>query len=219
MNPARFQYMACARQLAFGLGLAGFAGLLLAGLYRNLVLEQRAPPLSNQYGAYVNQLAASEDWEAVLRALRLAASLDLIETRVESEIIPNLVRLARREGDRESELVAWRSLAQRRPDDPVAHLQLAWLLLSTSSPVDAAREEAELHARWALGLEPVSVPARVSLGRVALLEGDVEVGVALWQEATALDPELTQRLLRSLAPLAPEAVEAFHLRQREAGEG
>jgi tetratricopeptide (TPR) repeat protein len=212
MSSARLQ------RLAFLLGLAGFAGLLLAGLYRSLVLEHRAPPLSNDYGSYVNELAAREDWEGVIRALRISARLDLNEPRVEQEIIPNLVRLARRREDQASELVAWRNLVQRRPADPGAHLELAWALLSRALPTVDDLEEAERHGRRALELDPGSVPARVSLGRVAFLEGDRESGFARWQEAAELDPEATDGLLRSFGGLDPEA-EAFRARLGGAERG
>jgi len=207
------------QRLAFYFALAGFAGLLLAGLYRDLALERRAPQLSNEYGAYVNELAVNEDWEGVIRALRISASLDLIETRVSSEIIPNLARLARRRGDRDSELVAWRSLAERQPAEVNAHLQLAWALLDTASPGGAELGEAAAHARWALSLEPGSVPARVSLGRVALLEGDRDGGFARWREAARLDPELTEQLLSRLSDLDPEATESFRTQQTEEKRG
>lgn len=212
MHSARLQ------SLAFALGLAGFAALLLAGLYRSVVLEGGAPPLSNQYGAYVNELAAGEDWEAVLRELRLSASLDLIETRIETEVIPNLVRVARRVGDRESELAAWRSLAQRRPSDASAHLQLAWALLDADEPGPRHLREAGLQGRWALVLDPDSAAALVGLGRVSLFEGRSEEAFARWDEAAALDAALTERLLARLAQRDPEAVASFRGRA-SGGEG
>jgi len=200
------------QSLAFALGLAGFAALLLAGLFRSVVLEGVAPPLSNQYGGYVNELAARQDWEGVLRELRLSARLDLIDTRVETEVVPNLVRVARREGDLESELVAWRSLAERRPSEASAHLQLAWALLNEAEHRPRRVREAALQARWALALDAGFVAALVCLGRVSLLEGRSEEGFARWDEAAALDPDVTERLLARLAQRHPEAVESFRRR-------
>lgn len=202
MGSARLQW------LAFAVGLAGFAALLLAGFYRSVVLEHGPPPLSNDYGSYINDLARHEDWEAVLRELRLSATLDLAETRIETEVIPNLVRVARRLGDRQSELLAWRTLARRRPADASSHARLAWGLLAEPRPPPGRLREAALHGNWSLALGPASPLALVSLGRVDLLEGRREQGLARWREAAALDPAATERLLAALRERDAQAVDA-----------
>jgi tetratricopeptide (TPR) repeat protein len=205
--------MASARlqSLAFALALAGLLALAGAGLYQSLAVEGRAP-LQQGYGAWVNELAARQDWPAVLRALKLSAALDLGEPRVDTEIIPNLIQLSRSLGDRESELFARRKLVERRPSDPGAHNRLAWALIAAPQVGERERREAARHAEAALALDPGSARAHWILGRVALLEGSREAAFGHWEEAARLDRALVEGLLQELrlrdAPLA----EAFRAR-------
>ena len=110
------------------------------------------------------------------------------------------------------------SLAERRPSDASAHLQLAWALLNEAEPRPARVQEAALQARWALALDPTSAAALVSLGRVSLLEGRRDEGFARWSEADALDTAVTEGLLARLAQRYPQEVESFRLRAA-GGEG
>jgi hypothetical protein len=156
---------------AFGLALAALLGLVAGGIYRSAAVDGRPPPLRNDYGVWLGERASRGDWQTVLRALRSATALDLGNARVESDLIPLLVELAGRMGDRDSELAALRALAERRRSDPRAHDRLASAILSARELDGAARREAAAHSRIALALDPDDAVARANLARLAASDG------------------------------------------------
>jgi len=202
--------------VSFAAALTGFAALFAAGLYQSIALEGRLPR-QRGYGEWVNELADRKDWPAVVRALELSAALDIDQSAVEVEVIPNLISLARRLGDRDVELFARRKLAERRPSDASAHNGLAWALLAAPEAGELERREAAHHAESALSLDPGSARAHWILGRVALLEGSREEAFEHWEEARRLDGALAKELLEELRQSDPALVEAFLTRSAAAG--
>lgn len=204
--------------LAFVSGLVAFGLLLVAGFYRSAHVDGRFPPLMPSYGLWINALASEGDWEQVLRQLRLSAALDLENPGVAVEVVPNLVRVARRLDDRESELFAWRRLVALRPTQAAAHSELASALLAIPEPSDDERREAQRHSLRALELAPGSARARIDLARLALLAGREEDASLLLREAEGIDPARTHRSLARLESRYPGFVAAFRS-GRAAGGG
>jgi tetratricopeptide (TPR) repeat protein len=208
MGSARLQ------AIAFALALAGLAALVAGGLYRSVAVDGRAPPLRNGYGNWVNERASQRDWRAVLHALRLSAALDIGEARVESDVIPILIQMARRMGDREGELEGLRSLAERRRSDPSAHNRLASAILRGGDVGSPGRREAASHSRAALALDPGNAMAHLNLGRVALLDGRRAEAFDHWDEAARRDAALAERFLARLSEREAAAVEEFRAGRR-----
>lgn len=156
--------------LAFGAGLAAFAALLLAGVVHSLETRGRPPGVQSSYGDALNALIAAEDWPGLTRQLRASALLDLGEEGVVEEILPNLVRVARKTDDRDSELLARRRLAELRRSSPHAHFALAQALAAEGASASDLRE-ARFHARLALELAPDSDTVRRFLAELDAREG------------------------------------------------
>jgi len=194
---------------AFALALAMLLGLVAGGLYQSAAGYGHAPPLRNNYGDWITEHASQNDWPGVLRALRVSAAIDLGSAGVESEVIPILLEMARRTGDRESELLGLRSLVERRRSDPGARNQLASALLRATEPDRAARREAERESRAALTLDPGSAVAHLNIGRVALLEGRRAEAFEHWEQATRLDAQLGEVVRAEFSPREAAAFEEF----------
>jgi tetratricopeptide (TPR) repeat protein len=194
---------------AFALALVVLLGLVAGGVYRSAAVDGRAPPLRNNYGDWISELAIQQDWPAVLRALRVSAAIDIGQAGVESEVIPILLEMARRIGDRESELLGLRSLVERRRSDPGARNRLASALLRAKDPDRAERREAERQSRAALALDPGSAVAHLNLGRVALLEGRRAEAFEHWEQAIRLDAQLEETVRAELSQREAAAFEEF----------
>lgn len=194
---------------AFALALVVLLGLVAGGVYRSAAVDGRAPPLRNNYGDWISELAIQKDWPAVLRELRVSAAIDIGQAGVEGEVIPILLEMARRMGDRDSELLGLRSLVERRRADPGARNRLASALLRANDPDRAERREAEGQSRAALALDPGSAVAHLNLGRVALLEGRRAEAFEQWEQATRLDAQLGETIRGELSQREAAAFEEF----------
>lgn len=194
---------------AFALALVVLLGLVAGGVYRSAAVDGRVPSLRNDYGDWISELAIQKDWPAVLRALRVSTAIDLGSAGVESEVIPILLDMARRIGDRESELLALRSLVERRRADPAARNRLASALLRANDPDRAERREAEEESRAALALDPESAVAQLNLARVALLDGRRGEAFDHWEQATRLDAQVAQTVRAELSQRESAAFEEF----------
>ena len=195
--------------VAFALAIAALLGLVAGGVYRSAAVDGRAPPLRNNYGDWITEHATRNDWPGVLRALRVSAVIDLGSAGVESEVIPVLLEMARRTGDRESELLGLRSLVERRRADPGARNRLASALLRANDPDRAERREAAGQSRAALALDPGSAIAHLNLGRVALLEGRRREAFEQWQQATRIDAQLVDTARAELSQREAAVFEEF----------
>ena len=151
--------------LAFSVGILAFAALVVLGVVHSVQTHGRLPGVHINYAESLNALFAAEDWEGLTQQLRASARLDLGEEGVVREILPNLIRVARKTGDRDSELFAWRRLAELRRSSPGVQLQLARALAAPGAS-DSELGEAAFHARLALELAPESSEARTLLAEL-----------------------------------------------------
>jgi hypothetical protein len=106
---------------SFAVGTAAFALAFGGGLYRSLEADGRPPHVWEMYASHIDELIQQEALGPALQQLRVAATLDGGNER---ELLGVTVALARRVGDRETEVWALQRLVRLRPSDAALRQRL-----------------------------------------------------------------------------------------------
>jgi tetratricopeptide (TPR) repeat protein len=163
--------------------------LLIGGIARSVLIDGRLPNIRVGYSEIHQRLIETGKQTEVIPDLRTAASINFDDGFAQLQLLSTASEV----NDTESAILGLRGLLNHSPDDPELHGELAMLLLGIGQ-----LEDALVHSRLAVKLDPASARLQTTQGAVMLALGRNRAAADCYRKALGLNPdsEAAQRALK-----------------------